>query len=65
MEITTLQEAKDQVLGPVGTPERDEYERMSDDELRAYHVGEVIRRAREAQENESTNEHKLRIIYLS
>ena len=58
MEITTLQEAKDQVFGPVGTPERDEYERMLDDELRAYHVGEVIRRAREAQENESTNEHK-------
>ncbi len=50
MEITTLQEAKDQVLGPVGTPERDEYERMLDEELRAYHVGEAIRQAREAQE---------------
>ncbi|MBR3530547.1 MAG: helix-turn-helix transcriptional regulator [Bacteroidaceae bacterium] len=50
MEITTLQEAKDQVFGPVGTPERDEYERMLDDELHAYHVGEAIRQAREAQE---------------
>ena len=58
MKLHTLDEMTDRYIGPVGTPERDEHERMLDDELRAYHVGEVIRRAREAQENESANEHK-------
>ena len=49
MKLTTLQEAKDKVFGPIGTPERDEYERRLADELHAYHVGEAIKLAREAQ----------------
>ena len=49
MKLTTLQEAKDKVFGPIGTPERDEYERRLADELHAYHVGEAIKQAREAQ----------------
>ena len=49
MKLTTLQEAKDKVFGPIGTPERDEYERKLADELHAYHVGEAIKLAREAQ----------------
>lgn len=49
MKLTTLQEAKDKVFGPIGTPERDEYERKLADELQAYHVGEAIKQAREAQ----------------
>ena len=49
MKLTTLQEAKDKVFGPIGTPERDEYERKLADELHAYHVGEAIKQAREAQ----------------
>ena len=49
MKLTTLQEAKDKVFGPIGTPERDEYERKLADELHAYHVGEAITLAREAQ----------------
>ena len=50
MKLTTLQEAKDKVFGPIGTPERDEYERKLADELHAYHVGEAIKQAREAQQ---------------
>jgi ribosome-binding protein aMBF1 (putative translation factor) len=49
MKLTTLQEAKDKVFGPIGTPERDEYERKLADELHASHVGEAIKLAREAQ----------------
>ena len=49
MKLTTLQEAKDKVFGPIGTPERDEYERRLADELHAYHVGKAIKQAREAQ----------------
>lgn len=48
MKLTTLQEAKDKVLGPVGTPERDEYEKKLAAELQAYRVGEAIKQAREA-----------------
>lgn len=48
MKLTTLKEAKDEVLGPVGTPERDEYERKLAAELQAYRVGEAIKQAREA-----------------
>ena len=49
MKLTTLQEAKDKYIGPIGTPERDEYEQKLAAELHAYHVGEAIRQAREAQ----------------
>lgn len=50
MNLTTLEELKDQDLGPIGTPIRDEYERKLADELHAYRVGEAIKQAREAQE---------------
>lgn len=49
MKLTTLGEAKDRVFGPIGTPQRDEYERKLAEELHAYHVGEAIKQAREAQ----------------
>ena len=49
MKLTTLEELKDQDLGPIGTPKRDEYERRLADELHAYRVGEAIKQAREAQ----------------
>ena len=49
MKLTSLQEAKDKVFGPVGTPERDEYERKLAAELHAYHVGEAIKQARESK----------------
>ena len=49
MKLYTLDELKDRDLGPIGTPRRDEYERKLAEELQAYHVGEAIRQAREAQ----------------
>jgi len=49
MKLYTLDELKDIDLGPIGTPRRDEYERKLAEELQAYHVGEAIRQAREAQ----------------
>ena len=37
---------KDELLGKVGTPERDEHERKVDEALHAYRIGEAIRNAR-------------------
>ena len=49
MKLTSLDELIDRDLGPIGTPRRDEFERKLADEIHAYHVGEAIRQAREAQ----------------
>ncbi|MBQ9363808.1 MAG: helix-turn-helix transcriptional regulator [Bacteroidaceae bacterium] len=49
LKLYTLDEMKDSDLGPIGTPERDEYERQLAEELHAYHVGEAIRQARLAK----------------
>lgn len=49
MKFYTLDEMKDKYIGKVGTPERDQYEQKLADELHAYHVGEAIKQAREAQ----------------
>ena len=43
MKLTTLSELEDEVLGPIGTPERDDYEAKLAEELHAYHVGESIK----------------------
>ncbi len=34
MELTSLNQAKDEVFGPVGTPERDRYEQELAEEIR-------------------------------
>jgi len=49
MKFYTLEEMEDKYIGKVGTPERDQYEQELADELHAYHVGEAIKQAREAQ----------------
>ena len=49
MKVYTLEEMEDKYIGKVGTPERDLYEQELADELHAYHVGEAIKQAREAQ----------------
>ena len=36
-------------LRPVGTPERDNFERSVDESVQAYRVGEAIKQAREAK----------------
>ena len=49
IKLYTMNELLDRDLGPVGTPERDEFEQELADELHAYRVGEAIKKAREAQ----------------
>ena len=46
MKLYTTAELLDEDLGPVGTPERDEFERKVAEEIHAYHVGEAIKKAR-------------------
>lgn len=49
MKLTSLEELRDKRLGVIGTPERDRFEAELKEELDAYHVGEAIRNARQAQ----------------
>ena len=44
-KYVTLEESKDQLIGKVGTPKRDEYE----EELRLYAIGAAIRETRKQQ----------------
>lgn len=49
MKLTSLESLRDKRLGPIGTPERDCFEAELTEAINAYHVGEAIRRARQAQ----------------
>jgi ribosome-binding protein aMBF1 (putative translation factor) len=49
MKLHTLDEMTDKYIGPIGTPKRDQFEAKLAAELHAYHVGEAIKQAREAQ----------------
>lgn len=46
MKVHTMNELLDRDLGPVGTKERDEFEKEAADDIQAYRVGEAIKRAR-------------------
>lgn len=46
MELYTLEEVKDELLGKIGTPRRDEHERKVAKALHAYYLGEKIKQAR-------------------
>lgn len=46
MKLYSLEEVKDELLGKVGTPERDEHERKVEEALHAYRIGEAIKKAR-------------------
>lgn len=46
MKIYSLEEVKDELLGRIGTPERDEHERKVEEDLYAYRIGEAIKSAR-------------------
>lgn len=46
MKLYSLDEVKDKLIGKVGTPERDEYERKVDEAVHAYRIGEAIKNAR-------------------
>ena len=49
MKFYTLEEVKDELIGKVGTPERDKHEREVTEAINAYFIGEAIRKARQAQ----------------
>lgn len=49
MNLTPLSDIVDEVWGEVGTPERDRMEEQLKEELHAYHIGEAIKKARQAQ----------------
>lgn len=46
MKLYSLEEVKDEVLGKIGTPVRDEHERRVEAALHAYRLGEAIKKAR-------------------
>lgn len=46
MKIYTLEEMLDKHIGKIGTPERDEHERMVQEAVDAYRVGEAIKAER-------------------
>ncbi len=49
MKLYSLSEIEDEMIGPIGTPERDQYEQELSEELHAYHLGEAIKQARLSQ----------------
>lgn len=49
MKLYTTEELLDEDLGPVGTPERDQFEAELAEELHAYHLGEAVKQARLSQ----------------
>lgn len=49
MNLTPASELVDEVLGKIGTPERDEMEAQLKEELNAYFIGEAIKKARQAK----------------
>lgn len=46
MKLYSLDEVKDELIGKVGTPERDEHERKVEEAVHAYRIGEAIKSAR-------------------
>ncbi|MBQ9678540.1 MAG: helix-turn-helix transcriptional regulator [Prevotella sp.] len=46
MKLYNFEELLEEDFGPIGTPERDEFERSVDESVHAYKVGEAIKQAR-------------------
>lgn len=46
MKLYSLEEVKDEVLGKIGTPVRDEHEQRVAASIHAYKLGEAIKKAR-------------------
>ena len=49
MKLYSLEEVKDELIGRIGTAERDEHERKVEEALHAYRIGEAIKKARVEQ----------------
>ncbi len=45
-ELYTLDEVTDELLGPKGTPERDEFDAEVEADLNAYFIGEAMKKVR-------------------
>lgn len=48
-KLYSFDEVKDDIIGKIGSSERDEYERELKEELTAYKLGEIIKKARLSQ----------------
>ena len=46
MKLYSFEEVKDELIGEIGTPERDEHDRKVAEAVHAYHIGEAIKKAR-------------------
>ena len=46
MKLYSFEEVKDELIGEIGTPERNEHERKVAEAVHAYHIGEAIKKAR-------------------
>jgi DNA-binding Xre family transcriptional regulator len=46
MKTYTFEQIQDEMIGPIGTPERDRYEQELNEELHACRVGEAIKQVR-------------------
>jgi ribosome-binding protein aMBF1 (putative translation factor) len=49
MKLIPFEEVEDQILGKKGTPKREAYEAKLEAEIKAYHIGEAIKQARQSQ----------------
>lgn len=63
MTIYTWDEIEDTFEGIIGTPEREEYERLFAEELESFRIGEAIKTARE--EETFTIEHMCKMNVIS
>lgn len=46
MKLYDFDEILDEMVGPAGTPERDEFDRKVDESVHAWHMGEAIKNER-------------------
>lgn len=49
IKLYSLEEVKDELIGSIGTPARDEHELKVEEALHAYRIGETIKRVRMEQ----------------
>lgn len=54
MHLTPLSEVVDEVWGKTGTKERDMMEKQLKEDVKAYYLGEAIRKARKAESHPRT-----------
>lgn len=49
MKLIPFEEIENEIVGKIGTPSRDAYEQSLQEEINAYHIGEAIKKARQAR----------------